>query len=49
MIDVTLHNDSDLSIDSEPVSDLANFVLNDYGHLSGKINIINRKKHSGSH
>ena len=40
MIDVTLHNDSELSIGSEPVNDLANLVLNDHGHISGKINII---------
>ena len=40
MIDVTLHDDSELSIGSEPVNDLANLVLNDHGHISGKINII---------
>ena len=40
MIDITLHNDSELSIESGPINDLVNLVLNDYGHISGKINII---------
>ena len=40
MIDTTLHNDSNLSIDSDSISDLANLILNNHGHVSGKINII---------
>jgi len=40
MIETILHNDSELSVNSDTVGDLSNLVLNYHGHESGKINII---------
>ena len=40
MIDINLYNNSILSINRDSMQNLSNLVLNDYGYLSGKINII---------
>ena len=40
MIEINLYNNSILSIDRDSIQNLSNLVLNDYGYLSGKINII---------
>ena len=40
MIEINLYNNSILSIDRDSIQNLSNLVMNDHGHLSGKINII---------
>ena len=39
MIEISLYNDSSLSIDIDSINDLANLILNNHGYVSGKINI----------
>ena len=40
MIEINLYNNSILSINRDSIQNLSNLVMNDHGHLSGKINII---------
>ena len=40
MIEISLHNDSNLSFDSDSINNLSNLIFNNHGYLYGKINII---------
>ena len=40
MIETALHNNSNLLINNDSISDLTSLILSNYGHSSAKINII---------
>jgi len=40
MIEITLHNNSNLSFNSDSINNLSNLIFNNHGYLHGKINII---------